>query len=51
MTFVAKAEDYVTSDGKEMKKEDIDLLSRMMSMQKTHPSYAMTGAMCTAAQQ
>jgi 2-methylaconitate cis-trans-isomerase PrpF len=49
MTFVAKAEDYVTSDGKEVKKEDIDLLSRMMSMQKTHPSYAMTGAMCTAA--
>ena len=49
MTFVAKAENYVTSDGKEVKKEDIDLLSRMMSMQKTHPSYAMTGAMCTAA--
>ncbi len=49
MTFVAKAGDYVTSDGKNVKKEDIDLLSRMMSMQKTHPSYAMTGAMCTAA--
>ncbi len=49
MTFVAVAEDYVTSDGKEVKKKDIDLLSRMMSMQKTHPSYAMTGAMCTAA--
>lgn len=48
MTFVAEAEDYVTSDGKDVKKEDIDLLSRMMSMQKTHPSYAMTGAMCTA---
>ncbi len=49
MTFVAEAEDYVTADGKEIKKEQIDLLSRMMSMQKPHPSYAMTGAMCTAA--
>lgn len=49
MTFVAEAEDYVTSDGKELKRGDIDLLSRMMSMQKPHPSYAMTGAMCTAA--
>ena len=49
MTFVAVADDYVTPDGKEIKKEQIDLLSHMMSMQKTHPSYAMTGAMCTAA--
>jgi len=49
MTFVAEADDYITSDGKMIKKEEIDLLSRMMSMQKAHPSYAMTGAMCTAA--
>lgn len=49
MTFVAEADDYVTPDGKEIKKNQIDLLSHMMSMQKTHPSYAMTGAMCTAA--
>ena len=49
MTFVAEADDYVTPDGKEIKKAQIDLLSHMMSMQKTHPSYAMTGAMCTAA--
>ena len=49
MTFVAEAADYVNGDGKEIKKDQIDLLSRMMSMQKTHPSYAMTGAMCTAA--
>lgn len=49
MTFVAEAADYTTADGKELKKSDIDLLSRMMSMQKAHPSYAMTGAMCTAA--
>lgn len=49
MTFVSSAQDYITADGKEIKKESIDLLSRMMSMQKAHPSYAMTGAMCTAA--
>lgn len=49
MTFVAPAEDYKTADGKDVKKETVDLLSRMMSMQKAHPSYAMTGAMCTAA--
>ena len=49
MTFVSEIADYTASDGKEIKKESVDLLSRMMSMQKTHPSYAMTGAMCTAA--
>lgn len=49
MTFVASPENYTTSDGKQIAKENIDLLSRMMSMQKPHPSYAMTGAMCTAA--
>lgn len=49
MTFVAEAEDYTANDGTLIRKEQIDLLSRMMSMQKAHPSYAMTGAMCTAA--
>ncbi len=49
MTFVAESADYVTASGKELKADEIDLLSRMMSMQKAHPSYAMTGAMCTAA--
>ena len=49
MTFVSEAADYTAANGKEIKKDQIDLRSRMMSMQKTHPSYAMTGAMCTAA--
>ena len=49
MTFVSRPDDYTTSDGKTVSGSDIDLLSRMMSMQKPHPSYAMTGAMCTAA--
>ena len=47
MTIVSEAEDYITSDGKEISRRKIDLLSRMMSMQKPHPSYAMTGAMWT----
>lgn len=49
MTFVAEPDDYVTSGGERIEGERIDLLSRMMSMQKAHPTYAMTGAMCTAA--
>ena len=49
MTFVAEAETYTTVNGATVNVDKIDLLSRMMSMQKTHPTYAMTGAMCTAA--
>jgi 2-methylaconitate cis-trans-isomerase PrpF len=49
MTFVAKPVSYITSAGDTVKAEDVDLVSRMMSMQKAHPTYAFTGAMCTAA--
>ena len=49
MTFVAEAATYKTVNGATITEDKIDLLSRMMSMQKTHPTYAMTGAMCTAA--
>lgn len=49
MTFVSEADSYRTADGREISEENVDILSRMMSMQKPHPSYAMTGAMCTAA--
>lgn len=49
MTFVGEPENYTAADGKVISAGSIDLLSRMMSMQKAHPSYAMTGAMCTAA--
>ena len=40
MTFVAEPDAYETADGTTIRKEEIDLLSRMMSMQKSHPSYA-----------
>ena len=49
MTYVAEKDDYTATDGTEIKAEQIDIISHMMSMQKAHPSYAMTGAMCTAA--
>lgn len=49
MTFVTKADDYENLEGEAIPGDGVDLLSRMMSMQKAHPSYAMTGAMCTAA--
>ena len=49
IAFVAKSKNYITSLGKEVTKEEINLVARIMSMQKMHPAYAVTGAMCTAA--
>ena len=49
LTIVFDAEDYKTSGGDLIRKDDIDIISKMMSMQKAHPTYAMTGAMCTVA--
>ncbi|MFA6506835.1 MAG: PrpF domain-containing protein [Treponemataceae bacterium] len=49
MTVVSKAETYTTAGGEMVGTADIDMLGRMMSMQKTHKTYALTGALCTAA--
>lgn len=40
---------YQTISGVKIEASDYDLCGRMMSMQKGHPSYALTGAMCTVA--
>lgn len=48
MTIVSPAQTYITANQQKVNKEDIDLCAMMMSMQKLHPSYAMTGAICTA---
>ncbi|WP_418378293.1 2-methylaconitate cis-trans isomerase PrpF family protein, partial [Acidaminococcus sp.] len=40
MTIVAPPADYMTAQGTAIKASEIDLLGRMMSMQKAHPSYA-----------
>jgi 2-methylaconitate cis-trans-isomerase PrpF len=49
MTIVAPPADYESLPGRKIQAEGIDLLGRMMSMQRPHPAYALTGAMCTAA--
>ena len=44
-----QAQDYVSYlDNSVVSGSDIDLMARMMFMQKTHKTYAGTGAMCTA---
>lgn len=49
MTIVAPPADYTTASGETIRAEQADLLGRMMSMQRPHPTYALTGALCTAA--
>ena len=45
--FVAKTQTYQASDGRIINEAEIDIVGRMMSMQKPHKAYAVTGAVCT----
>lgn len=47
MTIVAPPMTYLTASGEEVGVGDINLTARMMSMQKAHRDYAVTGAVCT----
>lgn len=49
MVVVGDRRSYETVSGEELSPYDYDLLARIMSMQKAHHAYAVTGAMCTAA--
>jgi len=49
ITLVAPVQDYSIVTGETVQKTEIDIVARMMSMQKAHPTYAMTGSLCTAA--
>ena len=49
LALVSSPRFYVTSTGEQIDAENIDILTRIMSMQKMHHAYALTGAMCTAA--
>lgn len=48
LTLVAPATTYRCVDGTVIDESQIDLVGRMMSMQKAHETYALTGAACTA---
>jgi hypothetical protein len=49
MTIVTTPKACKTVSGEVIDSEEADLNGRMMSMQKTHKTYALTGALCTAA--
>jgi 2-methylaconitate cis-trans-isomerase PrpF len=48
LAVVGERSSYRTVNGDTVDPESYDLLARIMSMQKAHHAYAVTGAMCTA---
>ena len=48
LAMVSSPKPYFTANRKAIERESYDILCRMMSMQKTHKNFALTGAMCTA---
>ena len=48
IAFVSKPRDYQTITGKMVRKNEIDLVGRIISMGALHKAYAGTGAICTA---
>ena len=49
MAFVSRPQEYRSSKGEVISREGIDLTARIMSMQKAHKAYAVTGAIVTSA--
>ena len=49
MTIVSAAVSHSISNGAVLEESAMDIIGRMMSMQKPHATYAMTGAVCTVA--
>lgn len=49
VAYVAAPQDYKTSGGKLIRKEEIDILARMVSMKKMHRTFAVSGLLNIAA--
>jgi len=47
IAFVSEAQDYKAVTGEVIKKDEVDLVARIMSMGTLHKAYAATGAICT----
>jgi 2-methylaconitate cis-trans-isomerase PrpF len=47
--IVAEPQDYIATSGKSIKKEEIDIVARMISMGKFHRTFAGSGLYCLAA--
>ena len=48
VAFVSPPQEYRSSKGEVVNPDDIELTARIMSMQKAHKAYAVTGAIVTA---
>jgi len=48
IAFVSTPQPYKAVSGRIIQSEEVDLVSRIMSMGTLHKSYAVTGAICTA---
>jgi methylitaconate Delta-isomerase len=48
IAFVSEPQDYKAVTGRIIRKEEIDIVARIMSMGTLHKSFAVTGAICTA---
>jgi 2-methylaconitate cis-trans-isomerase PrpF len=47
IAFVGKPQDYKAVTGKNIRKDELDMVGRIMSMGTLHKAYAATGAICT----
>lgn len=48
IAFVSEPQDYKAVSGRIVRKKEIDIIARIMSMGTLHKSFAVTGAICTA---